>query len=497
MPNKQPENLKKFTYGHQFEPGKAELSEYLELVVKHAPRRATLVEAIRARFFGSHSGSTGTATSEDNQRKLSMNCFLSLRNYGLLSSSVDDPSLYEPSELTARLLSITNLDAQSQEFARHILINLSGSDLLKAIENVNERGDTPTLMLIISELNEMGYELSRNSIYPSTMRQWLYRAGLLEGQYKVAWDVYYDLTGVDRDFLDALYRLNPQQKYFLISMLELGVTDPTPWPGILKHATATKRLVYDVKAFPTAVLAPLIEMGVVEMNKVTGGRGAKPNQVSLTAKGISEYLLPFLSGIANLVSLDQTELNRSFADVLGDLNDPDKHIKGKALELLTVWLVRLCSLRFTDWRKRDAETGSGEVDVMAASDSFVYSRWQIQCKNTKRVDIDVVAKEVGMMFLTKADVVMIVTTGEFTSGAIQYADRLCAVSRYYVILIDGAHLESIKSEPAGIIQVLDKIARRTFVRKEYGMSKDEAGELLEDLDVDEQVSLLDSETEDA
>ena len=31
-------------------------------------------------------------------------------------------------------------------------------------------------------------------------------------------------------------------------------------------------------------------------------------------------------------------------------------------------------VRFTEWRKRDIETGKGEMDVVAASDSFVYSK---------------------------------------------------------------------------------------------------------------------------
>ncbi|MEI1375747.1 hypothetical protein PQG02_02825 [Nostoc sp. UHCC 0926] len=44
------------------------------------------------------------------------------------------------------------------------------------------------------------------------------------------------------------------------------------------------------------------------------------------------------------------------------LNHPDKHIKGKALELLAVWMIRLTSLRFTKWRSR--ENGKGKVDVL-------------------------------------------------------------------------------------------------------------------------------------
>ncbi|MEH1855275.1 MAG: restriction endonuclease [Nostoc sp.] len=131
-----------------------------------------------------------------------------------------------------------------------------------------------------------------------------------------------------------------------------------------------------------------------------------------TSKAQSELLAPLLKSIANETRLSEIELNRTFDDVVNELNHPDKHIKGKALELLAVWMIRLTSLRFTKWRSR--ENGKGEVDVLAASDRFVYSRWQIQCKNTNKVDIDVLAKEIGLTFVTGADVVMVVTTGEFT-----------------------------------------------------------------------------------
>lgn len=494
MALKRPENVKKFTYGHQFEPEKASLLEYAEMIIKNAPSRAALESDIRGKFFSSHSSGTSSEVSDDNQRKLSMNCFLSLRAYQLLQSDPEEKDNYTPSDLCIQLNSASGEDDALKEFAKHILVNLSGTDLLKAIETVNERGDRPTLLSIIGELNEMGYELSKNSIYPSTMRQWLTKAGLFEGQYKIAWDVFYDMTGMSLDFVVGIYELNPEQKYFLISMIEMGVTEFTHWTKIVERTQAVKHLDYDMKMFPKLVLEPMVAKGIIEMNKTTVGRGAKPNQVRFTDQGVQELLLPFLKNVADLVSMSETELNRSFDSILSEIDDPDKHIKGKALELLAVWMIRLCGLRFTEWRKRDAETGKGEVDLMAASDTFVYSRWQVQCKNTSRVDIDVVAKEIGMTFMTKADVVLIITTGRFTSDAIQYADTLCAVSRYYLILIDGDDLDKIRSDRTSIIPILNKIARRTFVRKEFGMAPSEADKLVEDLDEDASAAQLELAT---
>ena len=217
------------------------------------------------------------------------------------------------------------------------------------------------------------------------------------------------------------------------------------------------------------------------------------SDVRLTKLGKSKFLAPFVANLASLVDIDGADLNKPFEQILIDVDSLDIHIKGKALELLAIWLIRICSLRFIAWRKRDAETGKGEVDVMAASDIFIYNRWQIQCKNTKVVDVDVIAKEVGMMFLTKADVVMVITTGIFTKDAISYADAICSRSRYYVILIDGNHLKQIRENKTNLIPILNAIAKRTFVRKEYGMTLDEASVVIDDLEKSEADALLASE----
>lgn len=143
----------------------------------------------------------------------------------------------------------------------------------------------------------------------------------------------------------------------------------------------------------------------------------------------NDLLKPMLENLAELIELTSAELNRKFEDVVAELEQPDKHVRGKALELFSVWIVRLLGLRFSKWRAKNfKETGGGEVDVIAASDRVVYSRWQIQCKNTKsKVDVDIVAKEVGLTFVTKADVVMFVTTGECTSNAVNYANQVTEV----------------------------------------------------------------------
>lgn len=293
------------------------------------------------------------------------------------------------------------------------------------------------------------------TISTNNRRNSLLLAGDEEREYEMNRDTF-ELLEID-NYVDELYTLNSQQKYFLLAMIHLDIQELTSWNQIIKYATSVYKIRFPSKSFIQEVIKPLAELRLIETEKTTSGRGDKPNKVRLTNRASNDLVSRLLASIADMTELTQFELIRSFEDVNNDLDNNDKHIKGKALELLAIWMIRLTSLRFTQWRKRNYETGQDEVNVLAASD---YHRWQIQCKNTKRVDVDVLAKEVGMTFVTGADVVMIVTTGEFTPDAFQYAYRMMEMSHYYMILLQREDIEAIKADKTSIIQILDRKARR-------------------------------------
>ncbi len=475
--NEIPKQKLKFTYGHQFEPKTMHLPELIQLCKEHEPDRRVLQDEIAKRYYSSHSTQNDLQQGE-NRSKLAMNTFLSLRAYKLVESINDDDWQYQVTDIANQILEHqSDADEVATIFARHILTNLTGMSLLKAVEAINSRGDRPKLDLIGYELQEMGYSLSPNAIYVSTMRQWLEKAGVFEKIYEINWDRVYDILELDKDYIDEIYTLTSEQKYFLLAMLQMSITELTKWSDIANYAVSVYKVRFPSKSFVKDIIQPLVEFGLISTEKTTEGRGAKPTLVKLTEKAQRELLSKLLEAIAELTEISQTELNRSFEDVVNDLDHPDKHIKGKALELLAIWMIRLTSLRFTKWRKRDYETGQGEVDVLAASDRFVYHRWQIQCKNTKRVDVEVLAKEVGMTFVTGADVVMIVTTGEFTRDAFQYAYRMMEISRYYMVLIQKEDIEAIKADRTNIIKILDRRARRVFAKKELGLTDDAVDEM--------------------
>ena len=458
---------RRFTYGDQFEATKTPLPQLLEMCRDHINDRYALQEAIRKRFFPGH----GNA---DNSTKMAMNCVLSLKAYRLIQFD-ETGKKYQTTDLhTSLLAQLPDEAAMHRQFATHILTELDGLLLARLIENIRARGEQVSLEYIGEELNDLGIKIPPNSTYISTMRAWLAQAGVFRATgYEVNWDVIYDLINMDADAIDKLYKLTLEQKYFMLSMVSLSTIEFTPSNKIANHTRSVYSVRVTSKNLVKDVIEPLEALGLLESQKVTVGRGAKPHDVRLTQKGQNELLTPLLSSLTTLTELTSADLDRTFEAVVADLDNEDKHIRGIALELFAVWIIRLLGLRFSKWRLRSYQaTGGGEVDVMAASDKIIYNRWQIQCKNIKgKVDVDTIAKEVGLTFLTKADVVMVVTTGDFSSVAVDYANQVTDTSRYYIILLDKNDIDKIIADRTKIVDILNVKARRVFAKKELGITE--------------------------
>lgn len=472
--------IRRFTYGDQFAPDRTPLVELLDMCSSCSPDRARLQEEIRTHYFDGHG-------SADNSGKMAMNCLLSLHAYGIIRL-IDKNKGYELTPLSIKLISLkSNIQALYKEFAFHILTELEGLILSRLIENIRARGEIVTLEYLGEEMTELGIKTPASSTYISTMRAWLAKANVFRSTgYEVNWDVLYDVIKVDADIIDQLYSITTEQKHFLLSLINLDIREFEPSNKVANHTRSIYKISLSKKNLVKEVLEPLEDIGLIETQKVTGGRGAKPHDVKLTDKAINEVLQPILKSLADITLIESAELNKTFEVVVSEMASPDRHIKGLALELFAVWIVRLLGLRFSKWRMRHFQsTGGGEVDVMAASDKIIYNRWQIQCKNqVSDVSVDVVAKEVGISFVTKADVIMVITTGKVSKDAINYANQVTDNSRYYVILLEGEDIERIVEDRTRIVEILNQKARRTFARKELGVD-DDGSELSEEYTIEE------------
>ncbi|MFW5454998.1 restriction endonuclease, partial [Thioalkalivibrio sulfidiphilus] len=113
-------------------------------------------------------------------------------------------------------------------------------------------------------------------------------------------------------------------------------------------------------------------------------------------------------------------------------------------------------------RLRANQTGGAEVDLVFESARLVFSRWQVQCKNTARVSLDDVAKEVGLTHFLKSNVIVMVTTGDIGGEARRYANKIMADSNLAIVMLDGGDLGAISDSPATIIRAFEREARHAM-----------------------------------
>ena len=139
--------------------------------------------------------------------------------------------------------------------------------------------------------------------------------------------------------------------------------------------------------------------------------------------------------------------------ILDELDSKDAHTRGLALEALAFKLMRLLDMEYVATRLRGTATGGAEVGLIFQSARLVFSRWQVQCKNTSRVNLEDVAKEVGLTHLLKSNVIVVVSTGEIGASARGYANKVMGDTNLCLVLLNGEDLLAIEKDPAAIVDV--------------------------------------------
>lgn len=264
-------------------------------------------------------------------------------------------------------------------------------------------------------------------------------------------EVYVGLTQEQRDFAKAFARLNVEEARS---------------SEVARYATSLFGTEFAEGGLPQSVLFALREADLIEAEKTTSGRGAKPYVVRPTEKLKNELIEPMLAAIENSAGVQYRKLIRMrYTDILSGLSSKSTHEKGLALEALAFYLARLLGLEFVQWRLRSNKTGGGEVDVVMEGARLIFSRWQIQCKNSRQATLEDVAKEVGLAQIIKANVILIVTTGRIGPAARQFAEQVMRETNLYVALLGGEHLKELRVSPAKIADIMNTQAEGAMTIK--------------------------------
>ena len=155
------------------------------------------------------------------------------------------------------------------------------------------------------------------------------------------------------------------------------------------------------------------------------------------------------------------------AEILQAMQSEDTGLKGNALEALAFYFMRLLGLEFNAWRKRGKKTGGLEVEIIVEGTHPVFSRWQIQCKNTPEeiVPLEDIAQEVGLSLQLKSNIILIVTTGRFSRDALAYADDIMHISHLNIVALDKGDIRKLVDSPLAIVEILAEKAHRVVELK--------------------------------
>ena len=442
-------------FGSEFSPAQIDLSVLLELARKHGADWKAFEDAVHNRYFADRK------TSAYNREKLANNTKLSLRAYGLIGKK--DTTLSEVGNALYDLRD--NPYALHESFARHILKSCQGMNFVQCILDMQAAGEDVNLNKLRHWLLERGIVVPRGGKHMSTLRLWLEKAGIFVARYRVDGLRLNEVLGISAEEFEALAILSPEQRAFLKALANMDKAGPHLSNDIEKLATATYGTAFNEKSLPKQVLYPLRDAGYVELERGTkkAGRGAKPFRVTATDKLSAEIVSPLIKQIETQVHSDLRPLLRKpLEEIRSDLESENRHIRGLALEALAFKLMRLVDLTYVATRLRGSATGGAEVDVIFESARLVFSRWQVQCKNTSRVSLDDVAKEVGITHFLKSSAVVMVSTGVIGPEARRYADKIMADSNLCIVMVDGDDLTLIESRPAAIVDVFTREARHAM-----------------------------------
>ncbi|MEW5972030.1 MAG: hypothetical protein AB1706_19545, partial [Pseudomonadota bacterium] len=320
-------------FGSEFSPSQIELPQLLALCVDHSGNVKELDASILKKYFFSHGNG-----NVSNQRKLAMNCRLGLKAYGIIDENAN------LAEFGKTLVAVKdNSEELYKTLARHILLNLKGMAFIQCLRDMTAAGEVINLTTLRAGLAERGIHYPSGGKHPSIMRLWLEKAGVIVGsRWQVNEERLQEVLGANPDEMDVLGKLTPNQRAFLLALANSGVTDPQPANQITKLAEATYGVTFPEKSLPKEVLNALAEAGYITISKTTGGRGAKPFDVTPTDKLVAEVVVPLLDQLKDQTDHKLLELLRKpLNEIVNELNSYDRYISGLALEALAFKLMRL------------------------------------------------------------------------------------------------------------------------------------------------------------
>lgn len=429
-----------------------DLRRPLEILDRLAPDRDAVIAAWDQAFFGGTGG-----------KRASTNIPATLSSLGLMARQ--PLALTEPGKT---ILSAPDATEAARRFARHVVDTRNGIAIIDAVRSLNTRGETLTKQSLKRELELIGIEkLSNATTDHTTLLNWMIEGGLFtreKGANPVPDDaVMKAALGVSGTERSSFAELTLAQQIFLQVLRRVAEGDgeaELQAKLIIDECLRDHRSRFDEDQIRAKVIKPLVDAGWIEIpvGAAPSGRGGKSGPIKPSAKLMSIPIGAVLPDFDQIVPADlRAKIDLPRAEVKRLLDSSHTYEKGLGLELLALKMILDIGLEPRAFRLRSRDTAHAEVDLTAEGKNLLFSRWNFQCKCVaSKVSLGDVAKEVGLAIYSKAHVVAVVTTSDFSSEALAYAREVTSTTHLQFLLVTGAIVRSYLDKGPAVL--LDHVA---------------------------------------
>lgn len=356
----------------------------------------------------------------------------------------------------------------AQLLARHIVDTSNGMVIVDAVRSLNLRGEKLSKDSLKRELEIIGIKgLSNATTDHTTLLNWMIEGGLFKrsGSSNPQPDevVMKAVLGISAAERSSFADLPLSQQIFLQVLRRVAESTgggEIAAKQIIDECLRDHQTRFDEDQIRGKVIKPLAEAGWVELPTTkSSGRGGKSGLIAPSAKLLGIPIEAVLPDFDQVIPPDlRAKIDLPAAEVKRLLASDQTYERGLGLELLALKMILDIGLEPRAFRLRSRDTAYAEVDLTAEGKNLLFSRWNFQCKCVRgRVRLGDVAKEVGLAIYSKAHVVTVVTTSDFSSEAIAYAREITQATHLQFLLVNGAIVRAYLDKGAGVL--LDHVAK--------------------------------------
>ena len=355
----------------------------------------------------------------------------------------------------------------AQHMIRHVVDTRNGMAIIDAVRSLNTRGETVSKDSLKRELEMVGIGgLSNATTDHTTLLNWMIEAGLFkrEGRGSLQPDeaVMKATLGISESERSSFAELPLSQQIFLQVLRRVAEGKggaELPAKQIIDECLRDHRARFDEDQIRAKVIKPLAMTGWLEVPAAANkGRGGKSGTILPSSKLLSIPIEAVLPDFDQVIPADlRGKIDLPPAEVKRLLASGQPYDRGLGLELLALRMILDMGLEPRAFRLRSRDTAYAEVDLTAEGKNLMFSRWNFQCKCISgRVSLSDVAKEVGLAIYSKAHVVAVVTTSDFSSEALAFTREITQATHLQFLLVNGGTVRSYLDNGASVL--LDHIA---------------------------------------